>query len=137
MIISHLLLITHTTPILFPSLQPFHTNQKALLQSFLAQITTDPDDRIASAVDHAAHNANALQSPAGLETGIVIIDTIAASVGSVQSALEYAESLKGALDCLAECAGYLNGVIGLCRCGSFILPLFSLIFSSRIRSILY
>jgi hypothetical protein len=56
-----------------------------------------------------------LQNPAGLETGIAIIDTVAGSVGQIQSALECAESLKGTLDCLAECAGYLNGVIGLVK----------------------
>jgi hypothetical protein len=33
----------------------------------------------------------------------------------VQSALACAETLKGTLDCLADCAGYINGVIGLVK----------------------
>jgi hypothetical protein len=92
-----------------------HKSESIAAQSSLPQTTTIPDDRIASAVDHAAHNADAMQRPAGLDTGIAIIDAIAGSVGPVQSALEYAESLKGTLDFLAESAGYLNGLIGLVK----------------------
>jgi hypothetical protein len=65
----------------------------------LPQTTTVPDDQITSAVDHAAYNADALQSPAGLETGIDIIDTIA---GPIAPAFAVAESLKGTLKCLDE-----------------------------------
>jgi hypothetical protein len=72
-----------------------------------------PVDRIESVVNQATSNADALHNPAGLETGIAIIDTVTASVGPVQSALAYAETLKGTLDCLAACAGYIDGVIGL------------------------
>jgi hypothetical protein len=65
-----------------------------------SQQTIIPIDRIASVVDQAADNADALRSRAGLATGIEIIDT--ASVGPVQSALAYAETLKGTLDCLDD-----------------------------------
>jgi len=40
---------------------------------------------------------------------------VTAAVGRIQSALEYAETLQGTLDCLADCAGYVNGVIGLVK----------------------
>jgi hypothetical protein len=80
-----------------------------------SQQTTIPVDRIESVVDQAASNADALHNPAGLETGIAIIDTVTASVGPVQSALAYAETLKGTLDCLDDCARYINGVIGLVK----------------------
>jgi len=92
-----------------------HEAESSAAPPSLPQTTTVPDDDITSAVDHASHNADTLQSPAGLETGIIVIDTIAGSVDRVQSALKYAESLKGTLDCLADCAGYLNGVIGLVK----------------------
>src|ERR1700730_9775850 len=61
------------------------------------QHSTIPVDRVESIVDHAASNADALRSPAALETGTTIIDTVTASVGPVQSALAYAETLKGTL----------------------------------------
>jgi hypothetical protein len=80
-----------------------------------SQQTTIPVDHIESVVDQAASNADALHKPAGLETGIAIVDTVTASVDPVQSALAYAETLKGTLDCLADCAGYVNGVIGLVK----------------------
>jgi hypothetical protein len=71
--------------------------------------------RIESVVDQAAGDADALHSPAGVETGIEVIDTVTAAVGRIQSALEYAETLQGTLDCLADCAGYVNGLIGLVK----------------------
>jgi hypothetical protein len=80
-----------------------------------SQQTIIPVDRIESVVGQAASNADALHDPAGLETGIAVIDTITASVGPVQSALAYAETLKGTLDCLDDCAGLVNGVIGLVK----------------------
>jgi hypothetical protein len=81
----------------------------------LSQQTAVSLDCIESVVEQAASNADALHNPAGLETGIAIIDAVTASAGPVQSALEYAETLKGTLDCLADCAGYINGVIGLVK----------------------
>jgi hypothetical protein len=104
----------HADALPIPSSAP-HKSGPSAVQSPLPQTTTFPDDDITSAVDHAAHNADALRSPAGLETGILIIDTIAGSVGPVQSALAYAESLKATLECLDESVGYLNGVIGLVK----------------------
>jgi hypothetical protein len=92
-----------------------HEAESSAASSSLPQTEIVPDDRIESAVDHAAHDADALCSPTGVETGIVIIDTTAESVGPIQSAIAYAESLNGTLDCLAESAGYLNGVIELVK----------------------
>jgi hypothetical protein len=92
-----------------------HEAEFSAAGSSLPHTTTVPDDPITSAVDHAAHNAGALQNPVGLKTGIFIIDTIVGSIGPVQLALEYAKSLKGTLDCLAESAGYLNGVMRLVK----------------------
>lgn len=80
-----------------------------------SQQTTTPVDHIGSAVDQAVTNTHALHNPACLEAGIAIIDAVTASVGPVQSAIDYAETLKGTLDCLADCAGYINGVIGLVK----------------------
>jgi hypothetical protein len=95
------------------SIAPPQADPSAALSS--SQQTTIPVDRIGSVVDRAATNADALHNPLGLETEITIIDIATASVGPVQSALEYAETLKGTLDCLADCAGYLNGVIGVVK----------------------
>jgi hypothetical protein len=94
-----------------------------------------PVDRIESVVNQATSNADALHQPAGLETGIPTIDTVAAPVGPVQSALAYAETLKGTLDCLADCAGYVNGVIGLVKDFADVsLHLFCCCFRSAITS---
>jgi hypothetical protein len=51
--------------------------------------------------------------PAGLETKSAIVGTAAQLVHPVQTALYHAESLKGTLDCLAEAAGYIDGVVEL------------------------
>jgi hypothetical protein len=67
-------------------------------------------DNITSIVDHTAHNADALQSPAGLETGIAIIDTVSGSVGPVQSAFVYTGSMKGTLDCLTDTSTESSGL---------------------------
>jgi hypothetical protein len=77
------------------------------------QTTTVLDVHAESAVDNAANNAEALQTPAGFETISAVVDTAAQFVGPVQTALDHAESLKGTLDCLAEAAGYINGVVEL------------------------
>jgi hypothetical protein len=115
-----------------------HEAESPAAPSSLPPTEIVPDDRIESTIDHAAHNADALCNPAGVETGIVIIDTIVGSVGPIQSALAYAESLNGTLDCLAESARYLNGVIGLVKDFAdvrvFLLCSFALVFSSRVRS---
>jgi len=63
--------------------------------------------------ESAVDNVEALQTPAGLETISAIVDTAAQLIGPVQTALDHAESLKGTLDCLAEAAGYINGVVEL------------------------
>jgi len=81
-------------------------------QASPSQQTNIPADRIESAVDQAAGKADDLHNPAGFETGIAVIDAVTASVGPVQSALEYAETLE---DTLTDCAGYVNGVIGLVK----------------------
>ena len=84
-------------------------------QASLSQQTTIPVDCIESVVDQAADNADALHNPTGLETGIAVIDIVTASVGPVQSALEYAGTLEGTLVCLGDCARYVDGVIGLMK----------------------
>jgi hypothetical protein len=117
-----------------------HESKSSAAQSPLPQTTTVPDDHIPSAVEHAAHNADTVESPAGLETGIAIVDTKAGSVSQVQSALEYAESLKGTLGYLEECAGYLDGVIGLVKdfadvCLLFCRCLIDIQFSHQIHPI--
>ena len=84
-------------------------------QASLSQQTTIPVDRIELVVDQAVENADALHNPAGVETGITVIDTVTASVGPVQSALEYAGTLEGTLVCLGDCARYVDGVIGLMK----------------------
>jgi hypothetical protein len=50
------------------------------------QTTTVPDVHVESAV----HNAEALQTPAGLETTSAYFDTVAQLVGPVQTALDHA-----------------------------------------------
>ena len=84
-------------------------------QASPSQQTTIPVDCIESVVDQAADNADALRNPTGLETGIAVIDIVTASVGPVQSALEYAGTLEGTLVCLGDCARYVGGVIGLVK----------------------
>ena len=77
-----------------------------------SQQTTIPVDRVESVVGQAASNADALRNP---ETGMAVIDTATAAVGPVQLAFTYAETLKGTLDCLDDCVGYIDGVIGLVK----------------------
>jgi hypothetical protein len=96
-----------------PSTAPPQAEPSAAQSS--SQQATISVDCIRPIVDQATSNGDALHNPAGLETGIAVIDTVTASVGPVQSALEYAETLKGTLDCLADCAGYINGVIGVVK----------------------
>jgi hypothetical protein len=98
--------------IAFSGLPPSPSTPAPQAEPSAVRSSSDP---IESVVNQATSNADALHNPAGLETGIAIIDTVTASVGPVQSALAYAETLKGTLDCLADCAGYIDGVIGLVK----------------------
>ena len=84
------------------------------MQPIPQQATPIPHAVVESAVDGTMKDVETL-TPTGLGIVTTTVDTAMQIYGQVQSALDYADSLKGTLECLDEASGYLNGIIELVK----------------------
>lgn len=99
-----------------PHSSPIPTQEEAPVRQPASLVkTTFVQDGQVSAVDQAASDAEALRSPPGFEATSKVIDAATQLVGPVQLAIGAADSLTGALECLSEARGYMDGIIELVK----------------------